>query len=168
MPEDQKYPEYGLCVHKVSRDAAHPDKLFLQNHGGVYRSDDGGHQWVDIGQGLPSDFAFPMVTHPRKSGTAYVIPLENGMGRWTLDGQCRVYRTSDNGGSWEPLSRGLPQEGAYLTVLRDAFCADQMDQPGLYFGTRSGELYGSTDDGDSWQLIADHLPPIQCVRAQAL
>ncbi len=167
MPEEQRLPEYGQCVHKVARDAAQPDTLYLQNHGGLYRSDDGGGQWRDVADGVPSDFGFPVVAHPRRSGTAYVIP-HGGESRWTSEGRCRVYRTSDGGASWEPLSNGLPQEGAYITVLRDAFCADEMEQPGLYFGTRSGELYGSFDDGESWRQLADHLPPVLCVRAQAL
>jgi photosystem II stability/assembly factor-like uncharacterized protein len=168
MPEEQRYPEYGQCVHKVGRDAAKPDTLYLQNHGGLYRSDDGGQQWGDIANGVPSDFGFPLVAHPRRSGVAYCIPLDGAEGRWTSGGHCRVYRTADGGGSWEPLSKGLPQDGAWITVLRDAFCADQLDQPGLYFGTRSGEVYGTFDDGDSWQLLVDHLPPVLCVRAQAL
>lgn len=167
LPEDQRFPEFGQCVHKVARDAANPDTLYLQNHGGLYRSDDGGAQWQDVAHDVPSDFGFPVVAHPKHSGTAYVIPL-GGEGRWTSDGHCRIYRTSDGGASWEALTNGLPQEGAYLTVLRDAFCADQMQQPGLYFGTRSGELYGSFDDGESWRLLANHLPPVLCVRAQAL
>ena len=167
MPEEQRFPEYGQCVHKVARDATNPDTLYLQNHGGLYRSDDAGQQWRDIANGVPSDFGFPVVAHPKRGGTAYVIPLE-GMGRWMPAGHCRVYRTSDGGASWEALSDGLPQEGAYQTVLRDAFCADQADQPGLYFGTRGGEIYGSFDDGDSWRLLADHLPAVLCVRAQAL
>jgi hypothetical protein len=167
MPEEQRYPEYGQCVHKVTRDAADPRTLYLQNHGGLYRSDDDGQEWQDMANGVPSDFGFPVVAHPSRGGTAYIIPLE-GMGRWTPGGHCRVYRTSDAGASWEPLANGLPQEGAYQTVLRDAFCADQGEQPGLYFGTRGGEVYGSFDDGDSWQLLVDHLPPILCVRALTL
>jgi photosystem II stability/assembly factor-like uncharacterized protein len=142
--------------------------VYLQNHGGLYRSDDGGEEWQDIGNGVPSDFGFPVVAHPKRGGTAYVIPLDGAEGGWTSGGHCRVYRTSDAGASWEALSKGLPQEGAYITVLRDAFCADQMEQPGLYFGTRGGELYGSFDDGDNWRRLADHLPPVLCVRAQAI
>lgn len=168
MPEGQRYMEYGQCVHKVGRDPSNPETLYLQNHGGLFRSDDGGGQWNDIGNGVPSDFGFPMVVHPKRKDTAYVIPLDGAEGRWTSGGHCRVYRTSNGGASWEPLAEGLPQEGAYITVLRDAFCADQLEQSGLYFGTRSGELYGSFDDGDSWRLLADHLPPVLCVRAQAL
>ena len=167
LPDEQRYPEYGQCVHKVTRDAADTRTLYLQNHGGLYRSDDDGQQWQDIANGVPSDFGFPVVAHPTRGGTAYVIPLE-AMGRWTPEGHSRVYRTSDRGRSWEALSTGLPQEGAYHTVLRDAFCADLGEGGGLYFGTRGGEVYGSVDDGDTWQLLVDHLPPVLCVRAQSL
>jgi photosystem II stability/assembly factor-like uncharacterized protein len=167
-PEDQRFPEYGQCVHKVARDAANPDRLFLQNHGGIYRSDDHGQTWNDIGAGVPSDFGFPMVAHPHTSGTAYVIPNGDAFNRWTPDARLRVYRTSDAGASWQGLTRGLPQKDAYITVLRDAFTSDELAPSGLYFGTRSGELYASADDGDSWELLAEHLPPVLMVRAATL
>ena len=168
MPEDQRFPEYGQCVHKVARDATRPDTLFLQNHGGLYRSDDNGASWNDIGDGVPSDFGFPMVTHPHKSGTAYVIPNGDAFNRWTPEARCRVYRTSDAGASWQALTSGLPQKDAYITVLRDAFASDRLDPAGLYFGTRGGELYASRDDGDTWELLAEHLPPVLTVRAATL
>jgi len=168
MPEDQRFPEYGQCVHKVARDAQKPDTLFLQNHGGIYRSDDNGSTWQDIGSGVPSDFGFPMVAHPHKSGTAYVIPNGSAFNRWTPEAKCRVYRTSDGGASWQGLTSGLPQKDAYLTVLRDAFTSDLHDPAGLYFGTRSGELYASTDDGETWETLAEHLPPVLMVRAASL
>jgi photosystem II stability/assembly factor-like uncharacterized protein len=160
-----KHPEYGQCVHKVARDAQQPDTLYLQNHWGLYRSDDNGASWTDIANGVPSDFGFPMVTHPTRTGTAYIIPLIADMKRWTPEAQCRVYRTSDGGQSWAALSCGLPQRDAYITVLRDAFSADSLDPAGLYFGTRGGEVYGSRNDGDDWELLADHLPPVLSVRA---
>jgi photosystem II stability/assembly factor-like uncharacterized protein len=165
MPEDQRYPEYGQCVHKVSRDAANPDRLFLQNHFGLYRSDDGGASWTDIANGVPSDFGFPIVTHPNQPNTAYIIPLIADVKRWTTDAACRVFRTTDGGTSWEPLTCGLPQKDAYVTVLRDAFTTDGADPAGLYFGTRGGEVYASQDDGQTWRILAEHLPPILCVRA---
>ena len=168
MPEDQRFPEYGQCVHKVGRDASNPDRLFLQNHFGLYRSDDCGASWTDIANGVPSDFGFPIVTHPSQPGTAYIIPLIADVKRWTTDAACRVYRTTDAGASWEPLTCGLPQQDAYITVLRDAFATDGADPAGLYFGTRGGELYASQDDGQTWQVLAEHLPPILCVRAAAL
>ncbi|HTD77315.1 MAG TPA: exo-alpha-sialidase [Chloroflexota bacterium] len=168
MPEDQRYPDYGQCVHKVARDAANPDTLFLQNHGGLYRSDDYAATWNDIGNGVPSDFGFPMVAHPHTSGTAYCIPNGDAFNRWTPEARCRVYRTSNGGQSWEALECGLPQRDAYITVLRDAFTSDRQDPAGLYFGTRSGELYASNDDGDHWELLVEHLPPILTVRAADL
>jgi photosystem II stability/assembly factor-like uncharacterized protein len=162
------YPEYGQCVHKIARDAETPDTLYLQNHWGLYRSDDSGSTWTDIANGVPSDFGFPMVAHPRKAGTAYIIPLIADTQRWTPDAQCRVYRTTDGGASWEGLMRGLPQRDAYITVLRDAFSSDLLEPAGLYFGTRGGGLYGSHYDGDDWELLAEHLPPILAVRAASL
>jgi hypothetical protein len=73
-PEDARFPEYGQCVHKFARDAVKPDVLYLQNHGGVYDSDDDGSSWTDIANGLPSDFGFPILAHPHRSGTAFLIP----------------------------------------------------------------------------------------------
>lgn len=157
-----KYPEFGQCVHKVARHPAGP--LFLQNHGGLYRSDDEGDSWQDIAHGVPSDFGFPMVVHPHEPETAYIVPLEGEM-RAMPDGKARVYRTRNGGGSWEALSRGLSQKGAYETVLRDAMGADSLNPAGIYFGTRSGKVFGSPNDGGSWQLIVEGLPAITCVRA---
>ena len=165
MPEDQRYPEYGQCVHKVSRDAQIPDRLFLQNHFGLYRSDDCGASWTDIANGVPSDFGFPIVSHPRHGDTAFIIPLIADVKRWTADAACRVYRTTDAGASWQPLTCGLPQQDAYVTVLRDAFTTDGADPAGFYFGTRGGEVYASHDDGEAWTTLAEHLPPILTVRA---
>lgn len=163
--EEGDYPEFGQCVHKVARDAEDPDRLFLQNHGGLYRSDDNAKSWVDIANEVPSDFGFPIVAHPRAAGTAYAIPLESDGYRCMPDARCRVYRTTDSGASWAPLGGGLPQDGAHLTVLRDAFCHDDADPLGLYFGTRTGQVYGSGDEGESWELLVEHLPPVLCVRA---
>jgi hypothetical protein len=162
------HPEFGQCVHKVVQHPGVPRRYFLQNHWGLYRSDDSGASWKDIANGVPSDFGFPMVTHPHRSGTAYIIPLVADVKRWTPDAQLRVFRTTSGGASWEPLCEGLPQQDAYVTVLRDAFCSDTRDPAGLYFGTRGGELYGSRDDGDSWEVLAERLPPVLSVRAAAL
>jgi photosystem II stability/assembly factor-like uncharacterized protein len=166
--EEGDYPEFGQCVHKIDRDGADPDRLFLQNHGGVYRSDDYGETWVDIAKGLPSWFGFPMVTHPREGGVAYAIPLESDEYRCVPDAQMRVYRTDDAGSSWTALGKGLPHDGAHLTVLRDAFCHDGADPLGLYFGTRTGQVYASHDEGETWELLVEHLPPVLCVRVGAL
>lgn len=167
-PEDQRFPEYGQCVHKVARDSANPDRFFLQNHFGLYRSDDGGGSWTDIANGVPSDFGFPVVAHPRQGDTAFIIPLIADVKRWTADAQCRVFRTTDAGASWEPMTCGLPQKDAYVTVLRDAFTTDGADPAGFYFGTRGGEVYASHDDGQNWHVLTEHLPPVLTVRAAAL
>jgi photosystem II stability/assembly factor-like uncharacterized protein len=166
LPDDA--PEYGQCVHKVAFQPDHPDQLFLQNHGGVFRSDDGGSTWSSIAEGLPADFGFPIVAHPHRPATAYVFPLVADVQRMPPDGRCRVYRTRDAGESWEPLTEGLPQEHSYVSVLRDAMTADTSDPAGLYFGTRSGEVYASRDDGESWVAVAGHLPDVLTVRAAAL
>lgn len=163
-----KYPEFGQCVHKVVHHPSKPERLFLQNHWGLYRSDDWGDSWTDIANGVPSDFGFAMVMHPHDTDTVYIVPLESDQFRCTPEAKLRVYRTSDAGASWEPLTEGLPQKDAYETVLRDCLAADSMEQAGIYFGTRSGKVYGSFDDGATWREIADSLPPVVCVKTATM
>jgi hypothetical protein len=163
-----KYPEYGQCVHKVVNHPLRPERLFLQNHWGLYRSDDWGDAWQDVANGVPSDFGFAMQMHPHDPDTVYIVPMESDQFRCAPEAKLRVYRTRNAGESWEPLADGLPQEDAYETVLRDGLCADSANPAGIYFGTRGGKLYGSADDGDSWLEIADALPPIVCVKAAVL
>lgn len=164
MPPDQQYPEWGQCVHKVVFHPSHPERMFLQHHWGVYRSDDAGDSWQDIGKGLPSDFGFAMEMDPHDANTVYIIPIESDEFRCTPEGKLRVYRTRNGGQSWEPLTDGLPQEDALETILRDNLQADANSPTGLYFGTRSGKVFGSTNAGESWQLIKEGLPPITCVK----
>ena len=161
----EKYPEFGQCVHKFVFHPARPERLFLQNHWGVYRSDNVGDTWEDIAHGLPSDFGFPVLLHPHDPDWVYVVPVESDEFRCTPEGQLRVYRSRNAGRTWEPLSSGLPQRNAYETVLRDGITADSFDPAGIYFGTRSGRLYGSRDAGKKWELIVEGLPPIACVKA---
>jgi hypothetical protein len=162
-----KHPEFGQCVHKVVHHPSRPERLFLQNHWGLYRSDDWGDTWHDIANGVPSDFGFAMEMHPHDPDTVYIVPLESDTFRCTPEAKLRVYRTTNAGSSWEPLVKGLPQSGAYETVLRDALTADTFESAGIYFGTRSGKLFGSADGGTKWSEIADGLPPIVCVKASA-
>ena len=164
MPPDQQYPEFGQCVHKVVSHPSNPDRMFLQHHWGVYRSEDAGDSWQDIGKGLPSDFGFAMEMDPADANTVYIIPIESDEFRCTPEAKLRVYRTRDGGGSWEPLSAGLPQQDAFETILRDNLKADTNNPTGLYFGTRSGKLFGSTNAGESWTMIREGLPPITCVK----
>ncbi len=166
-----EYPEFGQCVHKVAADPADPDRLYLQNHGGVYRSDDWGQQWRSIADGLPSDFGFPVITHPSRTETLYVFPLGDGTpeaARMPAEGRCQVYRSADGGASWQPLSAGLPERGFWVSVLRDALCTDGGDPAGIYLGTRDGQAYASADEGETWGLVAQHLPDVLSVRACAL
>jgi hypothetical protein len=158
------WPEFGQCVHKVARDVS-PERLYAQNHHGVYRSDDGGGSWESIADGLPCDFGFSMVAHPRTSGTIWNFPLTADGRRFPPDHRCRVFRSVDAGESWEALSQGLPDEPFYPSVLRDAMCVDDADQVSVYFGTRSGEVYAGRGEGDSWVQVAAHLPDVLCVRA---
>jgi photosystem II stability/assembly factor-like uncharacterized protein len=163
-----KHPEFGQCVHKVVRHPSRPDRLFLQNHWGLYRSVDGGDSWQDIANGVPSDFGFAMEMHPHDPDTVYIVPMESDAFRVPPGAQLRVWQTRDAGASWQPLFRGLPQEGAYEVVLRDALAADELDPAGLYFGTRSGKLFGSRNGGRTWETIADALPAITCIKAAVL
>lgn len=160
-----KYPEFGQCVHKIVQHPARPNTLFLQNHWGLYRSDDAADSWSDVARGVPSDFGFPMAVHPHRPDTVYVIPLESDQFRCPPEAKLRVYRTDNGGRSWRALTRGLPQARSYDVVLRDALAADTLEPAGIYFGTRNGKLFASRNGGDSWRLVADGLPPIVCVRA---
>jgi photosystem II stability/assembly factor-like uncharacterized protein len=140
--------------------------MFLQFHGGVYRSDDAGESWTDIGAGLPSDFGFPLALDPADPDSAYVIPLTADMDRVTPDGRVRVYETRDAGETWSARGDGLPQSDAYLTVLRQAF--DRRGEGSgleLYFGATSGDVFASADAGASWFSAAAHLPPVLSVSA---
>jgi hypothetical protein len=166
MPE--KYPEFGQCVHKIVLHESRPERLFLQNHWGLYRSGNRGDSWQDIARGVPSDFGFAMVMHPHDPDCVYILPVESDEFRCTPEGHLRVYRTRNAGGSWNSLERGLPQKGAYETVLRDAMSSDSLDQAGIYFGTRSGKLYASRDEGKSWKKIVEGLPQIVCVKAAVI
>jgi photosystem II stability/assembly factor-like uncharacterized protein len=162
MPE--RYPEFGQCVHKIVMHPARPERLFLQSHWGLYRSDNCAENWFDIANGLPSDFGFALITHPRNPDCVYILPVESDEFRCACEGRLRVYRTRNSGASWEPLMRGLPQKRAYETVLRDAMTADSFNPVGIYFGTRSGQLFGSRDEGKTWHRILEGLPSVVCVR----
>jgi photosystem II stability/assembly factor-like uncharacterized protein len=166
LPKEALANPYGRCVHNMHRSPVRPDRLFIQFHGGVYRSDDAGRSWLDIGAGLPSDFGFPLVMHPTDPDTAYVIPLNSDGDRVTAEGRVRVFRTRDAGATWAPAGAGLPDEG-YLTILRQAFGHDGRDPLGLYFGATSGEVFGSADGGSTWSRVAEDLAPVLSVRVCA-
>lgn len=169
LPEEARSGSVDLCVHQLKRAPRSPSTLYMQFHGGVYRSDDGGETWIDIGTGgsLPSDFGFPIAVDPRDPNRAFVIPLAADTDRVTPEGKLRVYETTDRGNSWRALGDGLPQSHTYLTVLRQAFGTDDQEPLGLYFGALSGEVFGSADGGRTWAALATHLPPVLSVRCSA-
>jgi molybdopterin converting factor small subunit/photosystem II stability/assembly factor-like uncharacterized protein len=167
LPEDQREGAVDLCVHNMHRMPLQPETLYLQFHGGVYRSDDAGETWQDIAGGLPSDFGFPLVVDPHDPNRAFVIPMVADRDRTTTEGKVRVYETLDRGESWTPRTEGLPQDDAYLTILRQAFGHDGQSPLGLYFGAESGEVFGSGDGGQTWTTVAEHLAPVTSVRCSS-
>jgi photosystem II stability/assembly factor-like uncharacterized protein len=161
-------PEVGYCVHKLVMSPTDNDRLYQQNHVGMHRSDDGGHSWVEITDGLPTEFGFAAAVHPHDRDTFYVVPLDPGHGRTMPDGKAAVWRTRDAGENWDRLDRGLPQSGAHLGVLREGMAIDPLDEPGLYVGTSTGQVFASTDEGDSWTEIASYLPAISSVEVAVI
>lgn len=157
------YPEFGQCVHKIARHPRKKNTFFLQNHHGVYRSRDGAVTWQEIETGLPSNFGFGLTVSD--SGSVFIVPLQKDAERFTCEGKLRVYRSRDEGKSWQPLAKGLPQKNAYEVILRDAV-ASVGDN--IFFGTKNGKLFSSSDDGDSWKMIEGSLPEICCVKAYAI
>jgi photosystem II stability/assembly factor-like uncharacterized protein len=167
VPEESREDTITLCVHNMHRAPTRPERLFMQFHGGVYRSDDAGGSWIDIGTdtGLPSDFGFPLVIDPDDPDSAYVIPLVADLDRVTPEGRVRVYETRDAGRSWAERGDGLPAEDAYLTILRQAFAREGSGPGmGLFFGATSGDVFGSRDAGGTWFTAATKLPPVHSVR----
>jgi photosystem II stability/assembly factor-like uncharacterized protein len=166
MPEEARSTTNQLCVHSLCRSAQRPRRLFLQFHGGVYRSDDAGDSWIDVGADLPSDFGFPLALDPADADSAYVIPLGADTDRVTPEGRVRVYETRDGGSTWSPRGDGLPQRNAYLTILRQAF-GSRGSGSGLelYFGATSGEVFASGDAGATWSTAALRLPPVLSISA---
>lgn len=167
LPEPDQYPEFGQCVHKVAPDAGDPDRLYLQNHNGVYRTEDWGGHWTEAAKGLPAEFGFSVAADPRRPGRAYLFPLTSDEFRFAPDYRRRVYRTDDGGEQWQDLSEGLPEGDFYSLVLRDAMCTDDGDPAGAYFGTRTGELYAWAPEAQ-WTTVATGLPDVLSVRATVL
>ncbi len=161
--EGKSYPEFGQCVHKLALHPSQPDVLYQQNHCGVYRSDNCGDDWIDIGEGkLPSRFGFPMVVHPHDPKTIYIMLEDSDQFRMSVGNQVAVWRSRDGGESWQRITTGLPDK-AHVVVLREAMASDDLSPAGLYAGTDTGQLFYSRDDGDTWEIMADFLPPIQSV-----
>jgi photosystem II stability/assembly factor-like uncharacterized protein len=172
------FPEFGQCVHKIAGHKDAPGRLYMQNHGGwsewdgpggrrpdigVLRSDDHGHSWYSIAKGLPSDFGFPIVVHPHNPDVVYVMPLEPST-RTCPGGSPAVWRSENGGKSWKKLAAGLPKKASFFTVQRDAMDVDECDNPALYFGTTTGQLWIGREGGEKWECLFNALPPIHCVK----
>ena len=170
LPE--KYPEYGHDPHCLRLHPLAPDVLFQQNHCGIYRMHRPEGRWRRIGENMPKtvgDIGFPMVLHPRDPQTAWVFPMDGGSvwPRTSPQGRPAAYRTRNGGKSWQRLAQGLPRRDAWLTVKRQAMCADGGEPVGVYFGTTNGEVWASRDEGGRWACIARHLPHVYAVEAAA-
>jgi hypothetical protein len=163
-------PEYGHDPHCVRLHPLRPDRLYQQNHCGIYRLDRPADTWVDIGGGMPKEvgaIGFPVVLHPRDSDTLWTFPMD-GTSVWprtSPGGRPAVYRSRDAGGQWQRLAAGLPAEQAWLTVKRQAMSVDAHDPVGVYFGTTSGEVWGSRNEGARWKCLARNLPHIYAIEA---
>jgi photosystem II stability/assembly factor-like uncharacterized protein len=162
LPE--RYPETGHNVHRVVMHPRLPGRLYRQCYNGTYRSDDGGRSWTEITAGLPSDFGYGIVTDPNDPDTVLQIPESSSHLRAPVDGKLRVFRSRDGGATWQSASAGLPAEHVYVTVLREAMAIDSHDPCGVYFGTSGGQLFASSDAGDSWQALASYLPRVLSVQ----
>jgi len=160
--------EVGHCVHRLALHPSRPDTLFMQKHWDVMRTDDAGTTWREISGNLPTDFGFAIDVHAHEPDTVYVVPITSDSHHFPLDGRLQVWRSRTGGDEWEPLSRGLPQKDCYVNVLRDAMAVDSLDSCGVYFGTTGGQVYASSDAGDSWSAIARDLPAVLSVEVQTL
>jgi photosystem II stability/assembly factor-like uncharacterized protein len=160
--------EVGHCVHNITMHPARPNVLFMQKHWDIMRSNDAGDSWHEVSGNLPSDFGFPIAVHAHEPDTIYVVPIKSDSEHFPPEGKLRVYRSRTGGNEWEALTNGLPQNNCYVNVLRDAMAVDRLDPCGVYFGTTGGQVYGSTDGGDTWAPIVRDLPSVLSVEVQTL
>jgi photosystem II stability/assembly factor-like uncharacterized protein len=160
--------EVGHCVHRLAMHPSRPNVLFMQKHWDVMRSDDHGEHWYEISGDLPTDFGFVIDVHNSDPDTVYVVPIKSDSEHFPMNGELRVYRSKTGGNEWESLSQGLPEKDCYVNVLRDAMAVDSLESCGIYFGTTGGQVYVSSDSGDSWDAIVRDLPAVLSVEVQTL
>ena len=164
--ESKEHKGVGFCVHGLAQEPGDPNRIYRQDHLGMFRSLDGAENWERNEEGLETAFGFP-VAIDRASGFLFAVPLEADQYRVPADGALRVFRSTDRGDSWHSASAGLPAANAYGTVLRGAMAVDDMEPGGVYFGTTSGTLHASADLGGSWTNLPVILPRILHVSAWA-
>jgi photosystem II stability/assembly factor-like uncharacterized protein len=165
--------EVGHCVHHMAMHPSRPGVLFMQKHWDVLRSDNAGDLWKEVNGNLPDDagkrgFGFVIDVHAHEPKTIFVVPIKSDSQHFPHEGKLRVYRSRTGGNDWEPLTKGLPQSDCYVNVLRDAMAVDSLDSCGVYFGTTGGQVYASSDAGDSWNPIVRDLPAVLSVEVQTL
>jgi photosystem II stability/assembly factor-like uncharacterized protein len=160
--------EVGHCVHCITMHPSHPGVLYMQKHWDVMRSDDAGEQWYEVSGNLPTDFGFTIGVHAHEPETIYVVPIKSDSEHYPLDGKLRVYRSRTGGNEWEALTKGLPQDNCYVNVYRSAMSVDTLDPCGVYFGTTGGQVYASSNAGDSWNALVRDFPAVLSVEAQEL
>lgn len=163
MPPDQQHDPVIQDPHRVAQCKAAPESYWCQHHNGIFKTVDGGRQWTEIEQAGPSTFGFPVAAHPEDPDTAWFVPAIKDEARYPVDGSVCVTRTRDGGASFEVLTRGLPQSHAYDLVYRHALDLSPCGN-WLTFGSTTGSLWASEDQGDSWQTVSTHLPPIYITR----
>src|SRR4030088_863330 len=160
--------EVGHCVHRLAMHPSRPEVLFMQKHWDVMRTDNAGESWQEVSGNLPTDFGFVIDVHAHEPETVYVVPIKSDSEHFVPDGKLRVYRSRTGGNEWEALTNGMPQSDCYVNVLRDAMAVDSLDSCGIYFGTIGGQVYASSNAGDSWSPIVRDLPPVLSVEVQTL
>ena len=160
--------EVGHCVHRLALHSSRPDTLFMQKHWDVMRTDNAGDSWREVSGNLPTDFGFTIGVHAHEPETVYVVPIKSDSEHFPLDGKLRVYRSRTGGDEWEEMSKGLPERDCYVNVLRDAMAVDSLDSCGIYFGTTGGQVYASSDAGESWNAVVHDLPAVLSVEVQTL
>jgi hypothetical protein len=165
-PPDQAYERRGQDAHRLAQCRAAPDHIWIQHHNGIFRSTDGGLTCTEITNAKPSVFGFPVVVHPEEPKTAWFVPGKKDQWRYPVDGKLVVSRTRDGGESFEVLSKGLPQQHAYDVVYRHGLDIDAEGST-LAFGSTTGNLFVSENQGESWQSVSTYLPPIYSVRFTA-
>jgi hypothetical protein len=161
-PEMKSYPNVQ-DPHRVVQCASAPDAMWCQHHNAVFRTTDGAKSWTEVAAASPSVFGFAVAVHPKDPETAWFVPAVKDEKRFAVDGKVCVSRTRDGGKTFAALREGLPQEHAYDLTFRHGLDVDSTGDS-LAFGSTTGSLWVSDDQGDRWQTVSEHLPPIYCVR----